>query len=169
MRKTLAVFVLFEALSSGATRLKEVASLEGVRDNQLIGYGVVVGLNGTGDKRQTVFSAQELGNMLKRMGVTIDPTSIQIRNMAAVMVTADLPPFAQPGTHIDVTAGAIGDATNLQGGLLLLTPLRGADGQVYAVAQGSVVTGGFVAGRGGTTQTVNHPTAGRIPSGAIVE
>src|SRR5437016_9618149 len=96
--------------SPAGTRLKDLVSIEGVRDNQLIGYGVVVGLNGTGDKRQTVFSAQELANILKRMGVTIDPTSIQIRNMAAVMVTADLPPFAQPGTHIDVTAGAIGDA-----------------------------------------------------------
>jgi flagellar P-ring protein precursor FlgI len=163
------ILVFLSAAVSAGTRLKEVASLEGVRDNQLIGYGVVVGLNGTGDKRQTVFSAQELANILKRMGVTIDPTSIQIRNMAAVMVTADLPPFAQPGTHIDVTSGAIGDATNLQGGLLLLTPLRGADGQVYAVAQGPVVTGGFIAGRGGNTQTLNHPTVGRTPGGAIVE
>src|SRR5438552_4271742 len=150
MRTICGLTILFTTLASAAgTRLKEIASLEGVRDNQLIGYGVVVGLNGTGDKRQTVFSAQELANILKRMGVTIDPTSIQIRNMAAVMVTADLPPFAQPGTHIDVTAGAIGDATNLQGGLLLLTPLRGADGPVSAVAQGPVVTGGFGAGRGG--------------------
>jgi flagellar P-ring protein FlgI len=157
------------AVSGASTRLKEVAALEGVRDNQLIGYGLVVGLNGTGDKRQTVFSAQALANMLRRMGVTIDPAAILVRNMAAVMVTANLPPFAQPGTRIDITSAAIGDAINLQGGLLLLTPLKGADGQTYAVAQGAVVTGGFVAGRGGNSQTLNHPTVGRTPGGAIVE
>jgi flagellar P-ring protein precursor FlgI len=154
--------------ASGA-RIKEVASLEGVRDNQLMGYGVVVGLNGTGDKRQTVFSAQALTNILNRMGVTVNPAAIQIRNVAAVMVTASLPPFAQPGTKIDITVAAIGDATNLQGGLLLMTPLKAADGEVYAVAQGPVITGGFVAGRGGNTQTLNHPTTGRLPNGAIVE
>src|ERR1700758_5166240 len=103
------------------TRLKDLVSIEGVRDNQLMGYGLVVGLNGTGDKRQTVFSAQALTNVLRRMGVTVNPTAIQVRNMAAVMVTATLPPFAQPGTRIDINAAAIGDATNLQGGLLLLT------------------------------------------------
>src|SRR5258708_422555 len=129
--------------SSEPARLKEIASLEGVRDNQLLGYGLVVGLNGTGDKRQTVFSAQALTNILRRMGVTVDPAAILVRNMAAVMVTATLPPFAQPGTHIDVTAAAIGDSSNLQGGLLLLTPLKAADGQVYAAAQGSVLTAGF--------------------------
>src|SRR5579862_2785206 len=135
MKKACAVLLLSAAaVSAAGTRLKEIAALEGVRDNQLIGYGVVVGLAGTGDKVQTVFSTQELGNILKRMGVTIDPAAILVHNMAAVMVTASLPAFAQPGTTIDVTAGAIGDATNLQGGLLLLTPLRGADGQVYAVA-----------------------------------
>jgi flagellar P-ring protein FlgI len=157
------------AEAAASTRLKELASLEGVRDNQLLGYGVVVGLNGTGDKRQTVFSAQALTNVLNRMGVSVNPAAIQIRNVAAVMVTASLPPFAQPGTKIDITAAAIGDATNLQGGLLVMTPLKGADGQVYAVAQGPIVTGGFVAGRGGNTQTVNHPTVGRLPQGAIVE
>ncbi len=152
-----------------ATRLKDLALLEGVRDNQLIGYGLVVGLAGTGDKRQTVFSAQTLANLLERMGVSVPPAAILVRNTAAVMVTTNLPPFAQPGVRIDITVGAIGDSTNLQGGLLLLTPLKGADGQVYAVAQGPVVTGGFVAGRGGNSQTLNHPTAGRIPNGAIVE
>ncbi len=152
------------------TRLKEIASLEGVRDNQLIGYGLIVGLNRTGDKQQTVFSFQTLANMLRRMGIVVDPTTLQVRNMAAVMVTATLPPFAQPGTHIDVTAAAIGDATSLQGGLLLLTALKAADGETYAVAQGNLLIGGFaVAGRGGTSQTVNHPTAGRVPAGAIVE
>ena len=163
--------LIWSALPAGGAgaRLKELASIEGVRDNQLLGYGVVVGLNGTGDKRTTVFSVQALSNVLKRMGVTVDPNAIQVRNVAGVMVTASLPPFAQPGTKIDITAAAIGDSTNLQGGLLVMTSLRGADGQVYAVAQGPIITGGFVAGRGGATQTVNHPTVGRLPGGAIVE
>jgi len=158
-----------EAQPRTASRIKDLASIEGVRENQLIGYGLVVGLAGTGDRRQTVFSAQSLTNLLERMGVSVPPAAIRVNNVAAVMVTATLPPFAQPGTKLDVTAAAIGDASNLQGGLLLLTSLRGADGQVYAVAQGPVVTGGFVAGRGGTSQTVNHPTVGRVPNGALVE
>ncbi len=152
------------------SRLKELVSLEGVRDNQLIGYGLVVGLAGTGDKRQTVFSAQSLSNLLERMGVTVAPAALQAKNTAAVMVTATLPPFAQPGIRVDVTVAAMGDSSNLQGGLLLLTPLKAANGQVFAVAQGPVVTGGFVASGGsGNAQTVNHPTTGRVPSGAIVE
>src|SRR5262245_24399252 len=151
------------------TRIKELAAVEGVRDNQLIGYGLVVGLAGTGDRRQTVFSAQSLSNMLERMGVSVPATSLRVANMAAVIVTATLPPFAQAGTRIDVTAASAGDASNLQGGLLLLTPLKGPDGQVYAVAQGPVVTGGFVAGKAGASQTVNHPTVGRIANGALVE
>jgi flagellar P-ring protein precursor FlgI len=155
--------------SAAATRLKDLVSIEGVRENQLIGYGVVVGLNGTGDKRQTILSAQTLTNVLQRMGVAVNPTTILVRNTAAVMLTATLPAFAQPGSKIDVSVAAVGDATNLQGGLLILTPLRAANGQAYAVAQGSVVTGGFVAGRGGNSQTVNHPTAGRLLSGGIVE
>jgi flagellar P-ring protein FlgI len=154
---------------SPGTRLKELVSLEGVRDNQLIGYGLVVGLSRTGDTIQTVFSAQSLGNLLQQMGVSISPTQIAVKNTAAVMVTATLPPYGQPGMHIDVNAGAIGDAANLQGGLLLMTSLKGVDGQVYAVAQGSVVTGGFVAGGRGNAQTVNHPTVGRVPGGATVE
>jgi flagellar P-ring protein precursor FlgI len=129
----------------------------------------VVGLNGTGDKTQTVFSPQSLTNLLARMGVQVNPTAILVKNTAAVLVTADLPPFAQPGIRIDISVAAIGDSTNLRGGVLILTPMKGADGQVYAAAQGSVVTGGFVAGRGGSSQTVNHPTAGRVPNGAIVE
>jgi len=143
--------------------------VEGVRDNQLVGYGLVVGLAGTGDRRQTIFSAQSLTNMLERMGISVPPEAIRVSNTAAVMVTATLPPFAQPGARIDATVAAIGDATNLQGGLLVLTSLRGADGRVFAVAQGPVVTGGFAAGRAGTQQTLNHPTVGRIPNGAIVE
>jgi flagellar P-ring protein precursor FlgI len=164
----LALLTQASTMAAG-TRLKDLAAIEGVRENQLVGYGIVVGLNGTGDKRQTVFSAQTLTNVLQRMGVAVNPAAILVRNTAAVMVTAALPPFAQPGTKIDISVAAVGDANNLQGGLLILTPLRAANGQVYAVAQGSVVTGGFVAGRGGNNQTVNHPTAGRVPEGAIVE
>jgi flagellar P-ring protein precursor FlgI len=169
MKILCSALLLLATVCPAATRLKDVVSLEGVRDNQLMGYGIVVGLNGTGDKRQTVFSAQALTNILTRMGVTVAPSAILVRNMAAVMVTATLPPFAQPGTRIDITAAAIGDSSNLQGGLLLLTSLKGADGQSYAAAQGPVLTGGFVAGKGGNSQTVNHPTVGRIPEGAIVE
>lgn len=155
--------------AGSAARLKELATLEGVRENPLVGYGLVVGLNGTGDRRQTVFSVQSLTNLLQQMGVAVSPAAIRVSNTAAVMVTATLPPFAQPGTKIDVTVAAIGDASNLQGGLLVLTSLKGVDGQTYAMGQGSVVTGGFSAGRGGNTQTVNHPTVGRVPGGALVE
>jgi flagellar P-ring protein precursor FlgI len=150
-------------------RLKDLVSIEGVRANQLVGYGLVVGLNGTGDSQQTYFSNQSLTNLLQHMGVSISPSLIMVKNTAAVIVTATLPPFAQPGATIDITAGAIGDARNLQGGLLVLTTLRGIDGQVYATAQGPVVTGGFVAGRTMNSQTVNHPTVGRIPNGASIE
>jgi flagellar P-ring protein precursor FlgI len=166
--KTIAVLLIC-AFAAPAARLKDLVAVEGVRDNPLIGYGLVVGLAGTGDRRQTMFSAQSLTNLLERMGVTVSPTAIRVTNTAAVLVTGTLPAFAQPGAHIDTTVAAIGDAANLQGGILVLTSLRGADGQVYAVAQGPVVTGGFSGGRGGTTQTVNHPTVGRTPNGAIVE
>lgn len=151
-------------------RLKDIVTIEGVRSNQLVGYGLVVGLNGTGDSQQTIFSIQSLTNLLQRMGVSVSPGLIMVRNTAAVMITATLPPFAQPGTTIDATIGAMGDAKNLQGGLLVLTTLRGINGQVYATAQGPLVTGGFVAGRGSAnSQTVNHPTVGRIPNGVSVE
>lgn len=172
MRARMLVLILLpllHSLSLSAARLKDIVDIEGVRQNQLIGYGLVVGLAGTGDKQTTIFSNQSLTNMLERMGVTVSPTAILVKNTAAVMVTATLPPFAQPGTRIDVTAAAIGDASNLQGGILILTSLRGADGQVYAVAQGAVVTGGFAVGRGGASQTVNHPTVGRAPNAAMVE
>jgi len=163
------IAALLVAMPASGTRLKDLVAIEGVRENQLIGYGLVVGLAGTGDRRQTMFSAQSLTNILERMGVSVPATAIRVNNTAAVMVTATLPAFAQPGMRIDTTAAAIGDCSNLQGGILLLTSLRGADGQVYAIAQGPVVTGGFAAGRGGAAQTVNHPTVGRSPSGAIVE
>jgi len=154
---------------TNGTRLKELVSIEGVRDNQLIGYGLVVGLRGTGDRQQTLFSAQSLANLLQQMGVATNPAILRVANTAAVMVTATLPAFAQPGVHIDVTASSIGDAPNLQGGQLLLTSLKGVDGQVYAISQGPVMTGGFSTGRTGNGQTVNHPTVGRIPGGATIE
>jgi flagellar P-ring protein precursor FlgI len=165
-----ALVLVFALVAPAATRLKELVSIEGVRENQLIGYGLVVGLNGTGDRRQTFFSAQSLTNLLNQMGVQVSPTALRVNNIAAVMVTANLPAFSRPGSRMDVTAAAIGDASNLQGGLLLLTSLRGIDGQIYAVAQGPILTGGFVA-RGGANnqQTVNHPTVGRVPDGAIIE
>ena len=159
-----------ETKETATARLKELVSFEGMRDNQLIGYGLVVGLNSTGDHQTTFFSAQSLANTLQQMGVSVNPGQLLVKDTAAVMVTATLPPFAQPGVHIDVTASAIGDAQNLQGGVLLLTSLKGVDGQVYALAQGPVVTGGFGAGRGGgNSEVVNHPTVGRIPSGGTVE
>lgn len=162
-------FALLCSTASATSRIKDLVSIEGVRDNQLIGYGIVVGLAGTGDRQQTVFSVQSLTNILQRMGVTVPPAAIIVRNTASVLVTATLPAFAQPGSKVDVDVAAIGDSSNLQGGLLILTSLRAANGKVFAVAQGSVVTGGFVAGRGGNSQTVNHPTVGRIVDGAIVE
>src|SRR3954454_3071236 len=171
--KSIAILVLFSLLpgvaAAAPARLKDLVAVEGVRDNQLIGYGLVVGLAGTGDRRQTMFSAQSLTNLLERMGITVSPVAIRVTNTAAVLVTSTLPAFAQPGMRIDSTIAAIGDAANLQGGILILTSLRGADGQVYAVAQGPVVTGGFSGGRGGASQTVNHPTVGRAPGSAIFE
>lgn len=177
MKKTLAFFLLVAACLPGglraASRLKELASLEGVRDNQLMGYGLVVGLRGTGDRTQTLFSAQSVANLLERMGLTINPLLIQVKNTAAVMVTATLPPYAQPGAKIDVTIAAMGDSPSLQGGILLMTGLRGPDNQIYAVAQGAAVLGGYAvsgaAGGASASQVVNHPTVGRIPEGAIVE
>jgi flagellar P-ring protein precursor FlgI len=164
-----ALLLLMSSGGSPAARLKDLVAVEGVRENQLIGYGVVVGLASTGDRQQTIFSNQSLTNILERMGIAVSPSAIRVKKTAAVMVTATLPAFAQPGMRIDTTVAAIGDASNLQGGILVLTSLRGADGQVYAVAQGPVVTGGFAAGRGGASQTVNHPTVGRAPNGATIE
>jgi flagellar P-ring protein FlgI len=153
------------------TRIKDITTIEGVRDNQLIGYGLVVGLAGTGDKQQTIFSVQTLANMLERMGVNIKSqiSTVQVRNVAAVFVTATLPPFARPGTKIDITVSSIGDAKSLAGGTLLLTPLAASDGQVYAVAQGSLVIGGYSAGSSANSKVINHPTVGRVPFGAMVE
>ena len=152
-------------------RLKDISDFEGIRDNQLIGYGLVVGLNGTGDKQQTIFSVQTLANMLQRAGVNIQSqlSTVQVRNIAAVFVTATLPPFTRPGMRIDVTISSIGDAKSLSGGTLLLTPLTAPDGKIYAGAQGPLVIGGYSAGPATNAKVVNHPTVGRIPSGALVE
>lgn len=154
-----------------SARIKDVTSVEGIRENMLIGYGLVVGLNGTGDKQQTIFSIQTLGNMLQRLGVNVQNqiSNIQVRNIAAVFVTATLPPFSRPGLKIDVTVSSIGDAKSLAGGTLLLTPLAAADGQVYAVAQGPLVIGGYSVGTAANSKVVNQPNVGRIPLGALVE
>jgi flagellar P-ring protein FlgI len=149
--------------------IRDVTSVEGVRENPLLGYGMVVGLRGTGDRQQTVFSTQTLANILQRMGVQIPATTIKVNNVAAVFVTASLPPFSRPGMALDVTVSSIGDAKSLEGGLLLLAPLYGADGRIYAEAQGAVTLGGYSAGGGGNSKLVNHPTVGRIPNGGLVE
>ena len=154
-------------------RIKDVATIEGVRDNQLIGYGIVVGLSGTGDSQQTVFPVQTLISTLQRMGVNVPTTgsanTLRVQNMAAVFIAATLPPFAEPGTKLDVTASSAGDARSLNGGLLLMTPLYGPDGRIYAQAQGPIVLGGYAAAANGNAKVVNHPTTGRIPGGAMVE
>jgi flagellar P-ring protein precursor FlgI len=157
------------------TRIKDVASIEGIRDNQLVGYGLVVGLKGTGDSSQTVFPSQTLVSALERMGITVPQTgsqsasNMQVKNMAAVFVVATLPPFSQPGYKLDITASSAGDARSLEGGILLMTPLYGVDGQIYAEAQGALVLGGYTATGGGNAKQVNHPTTARIPGGALVE
>ena len=150
-------------------RLGDVTTVEGVRDNLLIGYGMVVGLKGTGDSQQTVFSVQTLANLLQKMGVQFNASAVVVKNVAAVFVTATLPPFARPGTPIDVTVSSIGDAKSLDGGLLLFTTLHGPDGQMWATAQGPLVNGGYSAGGRGNSVQVNHPTTSRIPGGGIVE
>ena len=151
-------------------RIKDIADIKGVRPNQLVGYGLVVGLNGTGDSDDAIFTIQSFASMLERMGVTVKPDDIEVDNVAAVMVTGDLPPFGRSGSRIDVLVSSIGDAENLQGGTLLFTPLKGADGHVYAIAQGPVSTGGFAAGsESGSGVQKNHPTAGRVVNGAIIE
>ncbi len=150
-------------------KIGDLAAVEGVRENPLIGYGMIVGLNGTGDKQQTVFAVQTLAGILQRMGVQIPANAVRVKNVASVFVTANLPPFARPGTPVDVTVASIGDAKSLEGGMLLLTALYGADGQIYAAAQGPLAVGGYSAGGAGSGKQVNHPTVGRIPSGGRVE
>jgi len=154
-------------------RVKDIASVEGVRDNQLVGYGIVVGLHGTGDSSQTVFPLQTLESALERMGVSLQGNAMasmmQTRNMAAVFLSGTLPPFAEPGNKVDVTVSSAGDARSLEGGVLLLAPLYGPDGQIYAQAQGPMVLGGYAVTANGSSKSVNYPTTARIPSGAMVE
>ena len=175
-RKTaiLAVCVLpFFSAPASAERIKDLASIQGVRNNQLIGYGLVVGLDNTGDQTtQTPFTTQAIGNMLSQMGLNLSQEQtqkLQLKNVAGVMVTANLPPFAKPGQPVDVTVSSMGNAKSLRGGTLLMTQLKGGDGQVYAIAQGNVLVGGAGASSGGSKVTVNHLSAGRIPAGATVE
>jgi flagellar P-ring protein precursor FlgI len=153
----------------GSVRIKDVATLQGVQATPLIGYGLVVGLNKTGDRRQTLFSAQTLANMLERFGVVVPGAQIKIENVAAVLVTAELPPFVRSGVRIDITVSSVGDARSLQGGTLLPTPLRGPDGTVYALAQGPLSIGGFGGGKGANSVQVNHLTTGRVPGGGMVQ
>ncbi|HEY6490673.1 MAG TPA: flagellar basal body P-ring protein FlgI [Terracidiphilus sp.] len=166
---------VFAATVGQPARVKDVATVEGIRDNQLVGYGLVVGLRGTGDSSQTVFPAQTLLSALERMGVTVPTTgsnsasNMQVKNMAAVFVVATLPPFSRPGYRLDITASSAGDARSLEGGILLMTPLYGPDGLIYAQAQGALVLGGYLAAGGGSSRQVNHPTTARIPGGALVE
>jgi len=150
-------------------RIKDIASIEGIRDNQLVGYGIVVGLQGTGDSQQTTFPVQTLVSTLLRMGVSVPAGSIRVQNLAAVFVSASLPAFADSGAKIDVTASSAGDAKSLEGGVLLMTPLYGADGRIYAQAQGALVVGGYSVASNGSSRTVNHTTTARIPQGAMVE
>jgi flagellar P-ring protein precursor FlgI len=159
------------ALPAQAVRIKEVATVQGVRNNQLVGYGLVVGLDGTGDQStQAPYTSQSLKAMLEQMGVSLPPgVTIQPRNVAAVIVTAQLPAFAQPGQTIDINVSSAGNAKSLRGGTLVATPLKGADGQVYALAQGNLIVGGAGAAAGGSKVTINHLSAGRIPEGASVE
>jgi flagellar P-ring protein FlgI len=166
----LTILVCTVSTAAAMSRIKDLANVEGIRQNQLLGYGLVVGLNGTGDTlNNTPFTKQSLQAMLERLGVNIRGQQIRTGNVAAVMVTANLPPFATQGTRIDVTASAMGDAKSLQGGTLLVTPLLGADGNVYAVAQGSLAIGGFQAEGEAAKITRGVPTVGRLPNGAIIE
>ena len=156
--------------NASAARLKDVAQIEGMRGNQLYGYGIIVGLNGTGDGNSSQFTLKSISNMLEDLGVRVDSKDIKVKNSAAVMVTATLPAFSRPGSTIDVTLSSIGDAKSLQGGTLILTPLRGADGNTYAVAQGPISVGGFsIASGGGDSAQQNHPTVGVISNGATIE
>ncbi len=170
MRRIAFYVVLFLVLTHQgvfAERIKDIASVEGIRENELVGYGLVVGLNGTGDKGRATM--QSIANMLARLGLTVDPKDVKAKNTATVMVTATLPPFPRAGNRVDAVVSAIADAKDIQGGTLLMTPLRGPDGKVYGLAQGPVSIGGFSVGSGGSGVQKNHPTVGRIPNGVIIE
>jgi len=162
------LILLLSALSFGE-RIKDIAQVEGNRINYLQGYGLVVGLRGTGDGKATQFTVKSLANMLQKMGIVVDPNRLTVRNVAAVIVTAKVPPYAKAGMRFDVDVASIGDARSLEGGTLVLTPLRGPDGQIYAFAQGQLIVGGYEARGRGAAQVKNVPTAGRIPNGAVLE
>jgi flagellar P-ring protein precursor FlgI len=165
-----ALIVLGVAGAASAARIKDIAAFRGVRSNQLVGYGLVVGLAGTGDSDDAAFTLQSMSAMLEKMGVTVSPDEIKVKNVAAVMVTAELPPFSRTGSRLDALVNSIGDAKGLGGGTLLMTPMKGADGQVYAVAQGPVATGGFLISSGGGDKVAkNFPTVGRVVQGLSVE
>jgi flagellar P-ring protein FlgI len=149
--------------------VRDITSIEGVRDNMLVGYGLVVGLNRTGDSQQTYFTVQTLANAMQKMGVLISPGQVEVKNVAAVFITASLPPFARPGSRLDVTVSSVGDAKSLSGGVLLMSSLHGPDGQVYAEAQGPLIMGGYTAGSGTNGKEVNSVTVGAVPNGGIVE
>lgn len=162
----------FAASASDTNRMvlvRDITSVEGIRENMLVGYGLVVGLSGTGDRQQTIFTVQTLANAMQKMGVLISPSAVVVKNIAAVFVTASLPPFARPGAKLDVTVSSVGDAKSLEGGVLLMSALHAPDGQVYAEAQGPLVLGGYSAGSGANGKQVNATTVGTIPEGAIVE
>lgn len=169
--KLIFILMLFVPVSAQADRIKDLASIQGVRQNQLLGYGLVVGLDGTGDQTvQTPFTVQSIISMLQQLGVSLPPgTNLQLKNVAAVMITSSLPPFAQRGQTLDVTVSSMGNAKSLRGGTLLMTPLKGADGQIYAMAQGNLVVGGVGASANGSSAQVNHLSVGRISAGATVE
>ncbi len=171
MRRTVIFIILILLLTSNAhaVRIKDIASFDGVRENQLLGYGLVVGLRGSGDSSQVLIQIQSVVNVLERMGISTNASSIQLKNIAAVMVTSTLPPFTKQGNKLDVLVSSMGDATSIAGGTLIMTPLKGGDSQVYAVAQGSVLTNSFAFGGQAASAQKNHPTAGTIPNGALVE
>jgi flagellar P-ring protein precursor FlgI len=155
--------------SSRQVLVRDITSIEGVRENMLVGYGLVVGLRGTGDRQQTIFTVQTLANAMQKMGVLISPSTVVVKNVAAVFITASLPPFSRPGAKLDVTVSSIGDAQSLEGGVLLMSALHGPDGQVYAEAQGPLVMGGYSSGTGANRKEVNAANVGLIPQGAIIE
>jgi flagellar P-ring protein precursor FlgI len=171
MKRTVISILIFlmANVSFAMVKIRDISNVEGIRDNQLIGYGLVVGLNGTGDKSGTDFTIQSLVNMMERMGITVSKDDVSVKNVAAVMVTTKLPPYSKSGTMLDVVVSSVGDAKSLEGGTLLMTPLSAANGQVYAVAQGPLSVGGMNVSAAGAGAIKNHPTVGMIPNGAIVE
>jgi flagellar P-ring protein FlgI len=172
MKRLIATIILLVLVSGDAmaVRVKDLVQIQGVRENRLAGYGLVVGLNGTGDKSGSEFTVRSLYNMLRNLGIAVDPALLKVKNVAAVMITANLPPFAKSSQKLDCTVSSVGDASSLAGGTLVLAPLYGPDGKVYAMAQGPISVGGFaVEGASGTGVTKNFPTVGRVPGGGVVE